>query len=186
LPAIAAENARLRELQAAAVDRLQQADQAKVAELKAKIAGARAQLGTIQAKLAAAEAAARNRRVPYTGLTYDVSELDTAPKPTLRSPPDYPAALRQFRVSGRATIDFIVAPDGKVTNAQVTSASMPEFGQAALEGVERWQFEPGVVSGNAVATHMQIPIVFAMDDPGPPGGTSQAGKPKRWELTSWF
>jgi protein TonB len=37
-----------------------------------------------------------------------------------------------------------------------------EFKVAAVEGLRRWRFRPGIKDGRAVRTHMQIPLVFSL------------------------
>ena len=61
-------------------------------------------------------------------------------------------------------VDLIVDPNGEVRNATALRSSQREFEAAAVEAVSRWRFKPGRRAGRNVATHMQVPIVFTLND----------------------
>ncbi|HVU34814.1 MAG TPA: energy transducer TonB [Opitutaceae bacterium] len=82
--------------------------------------------------------------------------------PLVRTPPKYPAALRKAGVTGEATVDFIVMPDGTVAQPTVFAATDPRFGEAAVACVKRWKFKPAERDGHPVATRMQVPIMFTL------------------------
>ena len=104
-------------------------------------------------------------------------------KPT-RSPvvreqkrPTYPPRMRAYYVQAEVVVDFFVTSEGKVVGARmVRAATRPalqaeaqmeahlEFGAAAAEAVAQWQFDPGLSNGNPVATHMQVPVVFTLNN----------------------
>jgi hypothetical protein len=42
----------------------------------------------------------------------------------------------------------------------VIDATYPGFEDAAIVGVMRWQFRPGIKGGKRVATRMVVPIIF--------------------------
>jgi hypothetical protein len=47
---------------------------------------------------------------------------------------------------------------------QVAVGDAREFGAAASIAVAQWKLEPGLKHGKPVATHVQVPVVFALDD----------------------
>jgi TonB family protein len=60
--------------------------------------------------------------------------------------PEYPAAARQFRLSGEVIVELVVGPDGKVENVAVTKGS-PILNDAVLRAVRKWSFSPFLVEG---------------------------------------
>lgn len=78
--------------------------------------------------------------------------------------PLYPLELRIAGVVGEALIDFIVDVDSRVVNALVLRATDARFGESALNAVRQWTFRPGRnAAGQAVPTHMQVPIIYTLD-----------------------
>jgi TonB family protein len=66
---------------------------------------------------------------------------------TFRQEPEYPAAARQFRLSGEVVVDLIVDEDGKVENVEVTKGR-PILNEAVLRAVRKWSFSPFVMDGH--------------------------------------
>ena len=62
---------------------------------------------------------------------FSIAELDQAPRPVNQAPPDYPAELRQRRLSGTVFLIFVVDTSGHVSNAKVQRSTDPAFEQAA-------------------------------------------------------
>lgn len=72
---------------------------------------------------------------------------DIPPKPHDIVLPVYPYALLRDGVNGAATVSFIISETGKIMIADVTKATRPEFGAAAIAMVEQWAFEPALKDG---------------------------------------
>lgn len=98
------------------------------------------------------------------GRIFDISQLDRQPQPTVQGPPQYPFEMRRAGISGQVLVDFIVDAQGNVRNAYAVSSTQREFEQAAVIAVSKWHFRPGQKGGHAVATHMQVPIVFSLNN----------------------
>lgn len=94
---------------------------------------------------------------------FNLSQLDEQPAIKYSSRPVYPESMRRLGLSGEAMIDFIVDPNGNVRNATAVHSSNREFEEAACAAVSRWSFRPGRKGGRAVFVHMQIPIVFTLN-----------------------
>ena len=154
LAALTAENARLVR-DANEVGALG-ADDAELARLGEEAARLKAQMGETARVVAKENQAGKGIAV------WDVSKIDVRPKPKYQATPKYPYELRAAGIEGEALVDFIVDATGKVQNAQVVKSSRREFEQPALVAVSQWQFDPGQKSGQAVNTHMQVPIVFTV------------------------
>lgn len=85
------------------------------------------------------------------------------PKVTSQASPAYPYALLSAGITGEASIDFIVAADGTVTNAMILHTTDIQFGQASLTAVRQWRFTPGTVNGAPEAFLMEVPIIFTLN-----------------------
>lgn len=75
---------------------------------------------------------------------------DTPPKLRSASAPVYPPAALRAGVEGRAIMAFDIDASGKPVNLVVESATAPEFGEAGLEAVRSWRFQPAVLNGKAI------------------------------------
>jgi protein TonB len=103
-----------------------------------------------------------------TGLSgievFDITKLDQQPQPKFQSKPQYPFEMRRAGISGEVLVDFIVDTNGDVRNAFAAHSSQREFESAAVAAVSKWKFRPGRKNGHAVFTHMQVPMVFSLNE----------------------
>jgi TonB family protein len=83
------------------------------------------------------------------------------PQPLVGPQPLYPKTLAEKRVSGSATVSFVVTPAGMIKDPVVTEATEPAFGEAALQAVREWRFLPKVVDGRRVESQVSLPFSFA-------------------------
>lgn len=67
---------------------------------------------------------------------------ETPPVPKRTLFPVYPFEQLQAGQAGRARINYLVGPAGRVVMARVLEATTPEFGQAVLAMIDAWEFEP--------------------------------------------
>jgi TonB family protein len=105
-------------------------------------------------------------RVPFVLVTGSRRPEGTPTQPRVKEqvPPIYPFAMRLSRMRGEVVVDFLVDLEGRVRNAYVVRSLNPAFDEPALEAVRRWRFEPGRIGARPVTTHMQVPIVFQLDE----------------------
>lgn len=61
--------------------------------------------------------------------------------------PEYPAAARQFRLSGEVIVELTVGVDGKVENVAITKG-FPILNDAVVRAVKKWSFSPYLVDGH--------------------------------------
>ncbi len=94
---------------------------------------------------------------------FDISKLDQVPSPRFQARPQYPFEMRRAGISGDVLVDFIVDTNGDVRNAFAVHSSQREFEAAAVQAVSKWKFRAGKKNGHSVFTHMQVPIVFTLD-----------------------
>ncbi len=92
----------------------------------------------------------------------ELSQLDQVPIPKYQAKPVYPVELKRSHSEGMVLVDFIVDAEGNVRNAAAAHSSNRGFEESAVAAVSRWKFKPGRKDGHAVATHMQVPIVFSL------------------------
>ena len=98
------------------------------------------------------------------GEVFDISKLDQRPQEKFQAKPIYPFEMRRAGIAGEVLVDFIVDSNGDVRNAYSVRSSQREFESAAVQAVSKWKFRPGKKGGRAVNTHMQVPIVFTLND----------------------
>jgi TonB family protein len=69
-------------------------------------------------------------------------QWETPPKAIYVNFPVYPFELLNNGVRGKASITYIVGPDGLVQKSEIKEASHPEIGLAMQAMIETWRFEP--------------------------------------------
>jgi TonB family protein len=94
--------------------------------------------------------------------TFEFIKLDQTPVVKNRVPPQYPSAMLKAHIEGEVLVDFVVTNEGKVVKAFAAKSTRREFEAAAVAAVNKWKFQPGMKSGRAVNTHMQVPIAFSL------------------------
>ena len=95
---------------------------------------------------------------------FDISMLDQIPQARFQAKPQYPFEMRRAGIAGEVVVDFIVDTAGDVQNAYALRSSQREFEAAAVQAVSKWKFKPGRKAGRDVPTHMQVPIVFTLNE----------------------
>jgi len=95
---------------------------------------------------------------------FAISELDQAPVARFQARPQYPFEMRRQKIGGEAVVDFIIDTNGEVVNAYAIRSSRVEFEAPAVQAVSKWKFKPGRKGGRDVPTHMQVPIVFTLNE----------------------
>jgi len=95
---------------------------------------------------------------------FDISMLDQTPVAKFQARPQYPFEMRRAGIAGEVVVDFIVDTNGDVHNAFSLRSSQREFESAAVQDVSKWKFKPGRKGGRDVPTHMQVPIVFTLNE----------------------
>jgi len=92
----------------------------------------------------------------------DVSpKVDEAPAPVRTPAPEYPATLRDSKISGIVSVVLVVNEAGEVIAAEIGKSTHDDFNAPALEAIRRWKFKPAKLSGNAVKVKVTIPVRFS-------------------------
>ncbi len=78
--------------------------------------------------------------------------------------PKYPRTAQRRNISGWVDVVFTVALDGSVSNVEVRN-SEPEdtFVNAAVNAVEKWEFEPVIENGVVVEKKAGVRMMFALE-----------------------
>jgi protein TonB len=76
-------------------------------------------------------------------------------------PPAYPAMAKNQRVVGDVRIDALIDTTGHVTTMKVVSGP-GLLHQAAMEALRQWKYQPAMLDGKAVATHLTVTIQFRL------------------------
>ncbi|MEF2146440.1 MAG: energy transducer TonB [Desulfovibrionaceae bacterium] len=96
--------------------------------------------------------------------SFELGQVDQAPRPLHQTPPEYPSAARQRRQTGSVELRFLVERDGNVSQVEVVKADPPGvFEDSAVRTVRKWRFSPGMRQGEAVRTWVRVPISFNLE-----------------------
>lgn len=99
------------------------------------------------------------------GTIFNLNDLDRIPEPIARPIPNYPLdAKRQGIADARVVLGFIVDAEGRVLDVRVEETTHELFNQAAVQGLMKWKFRPGMKGGRKVATRMRMPILFSLTE----------------------
>jgi TonB family protein len=105
---------------------------------------------------------------PPLGRVYSPSDLDRAPQFANRSFIEtlaealYPPALRDARVGGTVTVEFVVREDGRVSASSIKVLQTPhqQLVDPSIALVRRFGFRPGRNGEERVATRMKLPFTW--------------------------
>jgi TonB family protein len=83
-------------------------------------------------------------------------------RPLDRPVPSYPPSAARNRLEGQAEVRLTIGPDGRVVEASVIEETPAGhgFGEAALEAVRQWRFEPFTRDGRPVRHELQTGFDF--------------------------
>lgn len=93
---------------------------------------------------------------------FNISQLDRVPEPIVQPPPQFPVQLKKDVDRAEVVVEFIVDSKGDTRDVRVVSSTHPGFEHAAIEGVGKWRFRPGMKTGRKVNTRMMVPIRFTV------------------------
>lgn len=79
--------------------------------------------------------------------------------------PEYPIAAARARDEGTVLVRAQVGTDGKPTDVTVARSSRSrDLDRAAVDAVRQWTFEPAIREGKSVASSVQVPVQFTLDE----------------------
>lgn len=106
---------------------------------------------------------------PATG---PVTEQVTPPKPPVRKPaqvkrrikPAYPVAAKRAGIEGMVVLIVTIDETGRVVDAKVVTGLGYGLDEAALNVVQRWEYEPASVDGEPIKSTRREKIEFILED----------------------
>lgn len=104
--------------------------------------------------------------LPASGGVHADAQVDVPAALLPRSPtPQYPEALRAWRVEGTARLRFVVDTLGRVERdgIEVVEASHPAFAAAVRAALPRMRFRPARVGARPVRQLVEFPIAFRLE-----------------------
>lgn len=99
-----------------------------------------------------------------TAGVFTLEDLERAPLARFQAAPEYPFEMKRGGIAGEVLVEFIVDANGAVRDAHVVRSSQREFEASAVRAVSKWTFRPGQKGARNVATRMQVPIVFSLNE----------------------
>lgn len=99
------------------------------------------------------------------GSIFNLADLDRAPVAVFQGAPMVPASLKQAGATATVRVHFIITAEGRVVNVIAVESTDQRFSDAAVNGVQKWKFKPGIKGGRKVNTQMGVPIFFSVTDP---------------------
>ncbi len=120
------------------------------------------------------------RHVP---LTFDETKSAALQaKATKKADAQWPEAIKQLGLFGKVQIRAQINAEGKVTNANVWSSTLPEGNPAALTAAQLWEFPPSELAGinapvSALLTFTVAPPEKKSEEKKPELPTGAATKP---------
>lgn len=96
------------------------------------------------------------------GAIFNLGDLDRIPDAVFQPAPTYPFSMKREGIECTVIVEFIVDVQGRAVNAVVTESPHSGFNEAAIAGVQKWKFRPGIRGGRKVNTRMRVPIAFRL------------------------
>lgn len=98
---------------------------------------------------------------PQPDPTHAFKVVETPPVPIYAPLPVYPDFAREVGIEGKVIVRVLVGTDG--LPKQVVAVSGPKLlFAAAVEGVRRWRFSPGMSGGEPLQVSVEVPVVFTL------------------------
>ena len=81
------------------------------------------------------------------------------PRLASQAPVVYPQMARMTRAEGNVVIDARVDESGRVVEMRIVSGPAL-FHQAAKDSLAQWRYQPALLNGKPIATHLYVTIQF--------------------------
>jgi len=90
--------------------------------------------------------------------------ISARPRYKTNPKPRYPLMARRRRQEGVVLLSVSVSASGGPVAIEIQASSgISSLDQAAVDAVRRWEFEPGVLDGEAVPSRVEVPIRFELE-----------------------
>jgi TonB family protein len=91
---------------------------------------------------------------------------DIAPEPVSTLMTTYPFEALLAEKKGKATVRYVIGPDGRIAQARVMEATAPEFGAATLATIDGWRFKPARRKADGAATFAVVTFTREFEPDG--------------------
>jgi protein TonB len=89
-----------------------------------------------------------------------------APVAISRPAPRYPEIARKARIEGTVLVEATIDQAGRVVDARVLNDIGMGCGQAALEAIRGWRYEPATLNGRPVSVYLEVRVSFQLHGAG--------------------
>ncbi|MBU0992826.1 MAG: TonB family protein [Proteobacteria bacterium] len=96
--------------------------------------------------------------------TIPVFDLTSLPVFKKRVMPVYPEQLEKEEIEGEVLLEVTIDEKGVVVDATIKRSDHELFSKAAIDAMLSSSFEPGIQNGQPVATKIDIPVKFILED----------------------
>ncbi|MBV9573467.1 MAG: energy transducer TonB [Acidobacteriales bacterium] len=86
----------------------------------------------------------------------------SAPKATFQPDPEYSEEARKAKYQGTCLLSLVVGPDGLPRDVKVVHTLGLGLDEKAIEAVRTWRFDPAKKDGKAVASLINVEVVFRL------------------------
>ena len=109
-------------------------------------------------------AATARQQPPASERRQPAVERNRDARPLQQPAPEYPVAALRAREEGTVLVRAEIDASGKPGNVALAQRSRSrDLDRAALAAVRNWTFEPAIRDGKAVASTVQVPVDFRLD-----------------------
>jgi periplasmic protein TonB len=89
----------------------------------------------------------------------------SVPVPISKPAPDYPADALRNNETGTVVVRIEVGADGTPTDVTLARRSgSRSLDRAAIKAAKRWRFRPAQRDGQAIASAVEVPMAFSLDE----------------------
>jgi TonB family protein len=107
----------------------------------------------------AAQAPADRQTAPLV-----IGGSQAAPHKIGGAPPVYPADAKAAGEAGMVFVTAVIDAEGDVADATVLRAASPRLGQAAVDAIRTWKYQPTLVNGVPTPVSITITVNFSLDE----------------------
>lgn len=93
-------------------------------------------------------------RLGQPGVTMPVLERSVEPK--------YTSDAMRAKITGTATVDMVVGPDGSVLRSRIARSVDPGLDWMAVQAASQWRFKPGLVNGQPAPVLVTVTMEFRL------------------------
>ena len=93
----------------------------------------------------------------------DLCDEITHPVVVEKIKPKYPPEAREEKVMGLVIVETVITEEGVVEDVEVLESPDERLSAAAVEAIQRWQFEPALCDGKPVGVYYNLTIKFRLE-----------------------